>query len=175
MTKTYAICLAGGSGTRMGGSVPKVLIPVGNHPALYHSLTAFEKSSSIDGIVLVCPLDDMHFYKSLADDWKISKLKNVVAGGATRGHSVENGLNAINDCDYVLIHDGARPMLSDEGINIVLEEAKTHGAAIAARPVVNTIKKADGTKIIDTVNRDNLWEVYTPQGFEYNLIKDKLL
>jgi len=171
LNKTYAIVLAGGSGRRMGTETPKVLLPLNGTPALIYSLNTFNSSDLIDGIVLVCPREEIAEYSALAKEHSITKLIKVEPGGMERAHSVYNGLCAIKDCDYVLIHDGARPMLQEKYIDAVLKKCKIKKSAIAARPIVNTIKKVNDDKIIDTIDRSNLWEVYTPQGFEYSLIK----
>lgn len=170
--KIYSICLAGGSGTRMDASTPKVLLPINNIPALCHSLLRFEKSPFIDEILLVCPKGEVKKYEQAIHGYNITKLTKIVEGGKDRSHSVYSGLNAISTTDgYVLIHDGARPMVTERCIQLVIDKCKIHKNAIAASPVVNTLKKVKDTKILSTVNRDELWEVYTPQGFEYNLIK----
>lgn len=169
--KTYAIVLAGGSGKRMGTETPKVLLPLNGTPALIYSLKAFNASNMIDGIVLVCPEDNIDEYTALAKEHNIDKLIKAAAGGMERTYSVYNGLCAVDNCDYVLIHDGARPMLRSEYIKAVLEKCKTTKSAIAAKPIVNTIKKVNDDEITNTVDRSDLWEVYTPQCFEYTLIK----
>lgn len=169
--KTYAILLAGGSGKRMGTETPKVLLPLNGTPALIYSLKAFNNSNLIDGIVLVCPKDCIDEYLALAKEHNIDKLTEVAPGGSERTYSVYSGLCAVSDGDYVLIHDGARPMLREKYIDAVLKKCKIKRSAIAAKPIVNTIKKVDKDEIISTVDRSTLWEVYTPQCFEYTLIK----
>lgn len=169
--KTYAIVLAGGSGKRMASETPKTLLPINGTPALVYSLEVFSKSEHIDKVVLVCPNGQMQKYKDLLNTYDFDKLAKIVEGGIERTHSVYNGLCAVKNCDYVLIHDGARPMITDDYINLVLKKCKQTKSAIAAKPVVNTIKKVNVDEIKSTVQRTNLWEVYTPQGFEYSLIK----
>jgi 2-C-methyl-D-erythritol 4-phosphate cytidylyltransferase/2-C-methyl-D-erythritol 2,4-cyclodiphosphate synthase len=170
-SKIYAIVLAGGSGNRMGTEIPKVLLPLNGMPALIHSLKIFNSSNEIDGIVLVCPEDKKNQYAALAAEYKIDKLTEIAHGGTERTDSVYNGLCSVNDCSYILIHDGARPMLREKYIDALLKKCKTKKSAIAANPVVNTIKKVDDDQITGTVDRTNLWEVYTPQCFEYDFIK----
>ena len=170
--KTIAVCLAGGSGTRMGSETPKVLLPVNDVPAIVYSLRAFESSDLIDEIILVCPPGQADDYKAAISAYGFKKQQRIVEGGIERSDSVYNALCSIdNECGYVLIHDGARPMINEEHIKIVLEKCKIKNSAIAARPVVNTLKKVNTDEITDTVDRNNLWEVYTPQCFEYGLIK----
>ncbi len=170
--KTTAICLGGGSGTRMGTETPKVLLPVNGVPAIVYSLKTLNSSELIDEIILVCPQGKINKYQNILTGCGFEKLRKIVEGGKERSDSVYNALCTIDsECGYVLIHDGARPMLSEEYIKIVLEQCQIKKSAIAARPVVNTIKKVNASEIIDTVDRNNLWEVYTPQCFEFNLIK----
>ena len=156
----------------MGSQIPKVLLPINNIPALIHSLKTFNISNQIDEIILVCPKGQKIKYKVLIEGYHIDKLNTVVEGGDERTNSVYNGLCAAKECGYVLIHDGARPMLKDDYIQMVLKKTKAKGSAIAAKPVVNTIKKVSDDQIKTTVDRSNLWEVYTPQCFEYSLVKN---
>ena len=170
--KTIAVCLAGGSGTRMGTDTPKVLLPINNIPAVIYSLKAFDSSEFIDETVLVCPEGQIEKYQSLLLKYNISKTAMVIKGGAERSESVYNALCAIEgSCAYVMIHDGARPMINKNHIKILFDKCVQNKSAIAARPVVNTLKKVNSSKIEDTVDRESLWEVYTPQCFEYSLIK----
>ena len=170
--KTYAVCLAGGSGKRMGTETPKILLPVNGVPTIIYSLKAFNYSPQIDEIVLICPKGQLSEYIQLLSNYNFEKITKVIEGGEERTNSVYNGLCEISkDCAYVLIHDGARPMIRDEYIETVLTKCKDKKSAIAAKPVVNTIKKVDIDEIITTVDRADLWEVYTPQCFEYTLIK----
>ena len=168
--KVSAIVLAGGSGTRMSSAQPKVLLPINDKPALLYSLEAFNRSPLIDEIVLVCPKNNLMKYKTMFSSCSINKLVLFVEGGDERTNSVFNGLYAVKDCDYVLIHDGARPMIREDYIMKVLEKAKSKNSAIAGKPVINTIKKVNGDSIEQTIDRSALWEVYTPQCFKYSLI-----
>ncbi|MEX1376402.1 MAG: 2-C-methyl-D-erythritol 4-phosphate cytidylyltransferase [Eubacteriales bacterium] len=169
--KISAICLAGGSGKRMGSSTPKVLMQINNTPAILYSLKAFQSSEKVDEIVLVCPKGQAGEYENIASQYKIEKLTKITEGGEERTHSVYNGLCVLEGCDYVMIHDGARPMLTQQSIDILLDQCIAKGSAIAAKPVVNTLKQTAETKILKTVDRSDIWEVYTPQCFEYSLIK----
>ena len=156
----------------MGTETPKVLLPINGIPALIYSLETFNKSKHIDEIVLVCPKGQAEKYNNNLKNYKLNKITKVIEGGLERINSVYNGLCVIEDsCNYVLIHDGARPMLTDTYIDIVLQKCREKGSAIAAKPVVNTIKKVNGDRIENTIDRANLWEVYTPQCFGYSLIK----
>jgi len=170
--KTYAICLAGGSGSRMGSDIPKVLLPINGIPAIIHSLNTFQKSYLVDEIILVCPKGQIQDYQLLIKDHNFIKLNNIIEGGEERTNSVYNGLCAVCDCNYVLVHDGARPMITEDIIEALLSNCKENKSAIAARPVINTIKRVSNNEIISTEDRSNLWEVYTPQCFEYTLIKN---
>ena len=170
-TKISAICLAGGSGKRMGASTPKVLLQINNTPAILYSLRAFDACEQVDEIVFVCPKGEIAEYEGILSEYDIKKLTKITEGGEERTHSVYNGLCVLEDCSHVLIHDGARPMLNEKTITTLLQQCMQKGSAIAAKPVVNTLKKADKAQITDTVDRADMWEVYTPQCFEYSLIK----
>lgn len=164
---TSAVILVGGSSTRYGGNTPKQFLMLEGKPVVAHSLLAFENSKYIDEIILVCRNGDEEYYKQLGNDYAISKLSKVVTGGATRQESALNGLNATaKKCRYLLIHDGARPLVTDDTIRDVTLAAHEFRAACAAMPAKDTIKVADEKGFIArTENRDFVHLAATPQGF----------
>ena len=164
---TTAIVLAGGSGSRMGGKVKKQYMDLDGHPILWYSLSAFEHST-VDEIVLVCSADDI---REVSDTYtaEFSKVKTVVPGGRERYHSVYAGLCACTECDYVLIHDGARPFVDETIINRCLDTLKGgERACVAAMPSKDTVKIADDDGYAEsTPDRSRVWIIQTPQCFEY--------
>ncbi len=167
------IVLAAGKGIRMGGDKPKVLLEINHRPALYYSLKAFDQCDDIAQIILVCPKGCEIDYTNYVQSWRINKVSDIICGGDNRGESVKNGLSLVPDgCKCVAIHDGARPMVTVDAISKLLRTGEKEDGAIIGRPVHNTIKYTkDHTTIDHTVDRSTLWEVYTPQVFQY----DKLL
>lgn len=169
--KHVAIVLAGGSGKRMNMDVPKQYLAVGERPLIYFALKTFQMSV-IDEIVLVCGQGEIDYCKKeIVDRFGLSKVTKIVEGGAERYHSVWAGLTAAGNCDYIYIHDGARPFLDQETINRLVESVRTTKACVAAVPVTDTIKLADENGVVtDTPPRDRLWAIQTPQCFEFSLI-----
>lgn len=152
--------VAGGSGTRLGGSVRKQYLEIGGEPVLLRALRPFLHHPRIASVVVVLPPDDAAHPPA----WLANLPITVVAGGAERGDSVLHGLRAVGeDVDRVLIHDGARPFVSADVIDRVLD---AQGGAVAAVPVTDTIQRVDADGVIvDTPDRSALWQAQTPQGF----------
>ena len=166
---TWAIVLAGGSGTRMGAGMNKVLMDVGGMPAIVRSLRAFVPF--VKGIVCVCRKEDESTIRELAEKYVLSFL--MAPAGYDRQESVYNGLNMLPDtAQYVLVHDGARCLVDDAVIQAVIDSIKANGSGVAAVPVKDTIKQAanDGA-VIATPDRASLKAVQTPQGFTAALLK----
>lgn len=171
--KATAIVLAGGSGRRMNSKVKKQFLSIGDKPLLYYSLKTFE-DSFVDEVILVASQEDVEYcQKEIIDRFHFNKVRKVVPGGKERYHSVANGILAAKACDYVFIHDGARPFVTEEILQRLSEEVKSSGACVAAMPVKDTIKIADADGYISsTPKRDLVWMIQTPQVFSYDLIKD---
>jgi 2-C-methyl-D-erythritol 4-phosphate cytidylyltransferase len=157
-----AVVVAGGSGTRLGGAVRKQYLDLGGQPVLLRAVRAFVEHPGIATVVVVLPPDDA------ADPpgWLGALGVHIVPGGAERGDSVWNGLAALPEgIARVLVHDGARPLVTRDVIDRVLDACGDAGA-IAAVPVVDTIKSVDGDRwITGTPDRAALWQAQTPQGF----------
>lgn len=162
-----AIIVAAGSSSRMGEGIDKQMVMLGALPVLAHSIRAFEQCVSIDEIIVVTKSEHIMDVGNLAQAFGFSKLRCVVAGGATRQESVSNGISACGEhVEYYLIHDGARPLVREETINAVIENALIYGAAAAAVPVKDTVKRVGSDmKIENTVDRASLYLVQTPQMF----------
>ena len=171
--KATAIVLAAGSGKRMNSKVHKQYLLIKEKPVLYYSLKAFEESN-VSEIVLVVGSGEVDYCKNeIVDRYGFKKVKAIVEGGKERYHSVYEGLKAVNESDYVLIHDGARPFLDQTIIERVLEEVQTCQACVVGMPVKDTIKIADEEKFAkETPNRSDVWMIQTPQTFSYELIFD---
>lgn len=172
MEKIFALIVSAGNSSRMGG-IDKQLAMFGGKAVLEHTLTTFQRVANLNGIVLIVPSSKLAQMEYLCKKWKIDKTYTVCAGGNSRQESVKNGLLALPlDCDIVLIHDGARPLVSVESINELIKATKSHDLATLAMPVKDTIKKADGDNfVLNTPNRESLWLTQTPQGFRYSLLK----
>ena len=163
-----AIVLAGGMGSRMRLDTPKQYIEIQGKPLLYYSLKQFERSS-VDDIILVVGKDEVEYCRNeIIRKYNIQKVKNVIQGGEERYLSVQNGLNAAEGADYVLIHDAARPCVSLDIIERSINQVLGNGACSVGVPVKDTIKVVDDNYMgIDTPPRDRLWQVQTPQSFRY--------
>lgn len=139
-------------------------------PLLAHTVAAFEASSAVERVVLVLREDALERGRALGAERGWTKLAGVTAGGARRQDSVLAGVK-LAGVDWVLIHDAARPLLTPDVIERGLEAAQTTGAAIAALPVRDTIKRVEGERIAATVDRTRLWAAQTPQIFRSELIE----
>lgn len=159
-----AIIVAAGSSSRMG--IPKQFIDLMGIPVLARTLKKFEYSSSISKIVLVVREDDVLRVQNLVKDYMIGKVTDIVVGGNSRAQSVKNGLSVLDSNDkYVLIHDGARPLVTEKIIKDVVLAVKKHTVAACAVKVKDTIKICDENGFaINTPKRDTLYAVQTPQG-----------
>lgn len=172
-----AIVLAAGQGKRMNSDVAKQYLEIAGRPVLYYSLAVFEQSI-IDAVIIVTGTDEEEYIqKEFVEKYDFKKVKAIVCGGKERYHSVANGISAISqsilDCEYVFIHDGARPFVNHEMIERAYEEVKVSKACVVGMPVKDTIKIADEEGyIVSTPKRNLVWAVQTPQVFEYSLIKD---
>lgn len=171
--KIAAVCLAAGQGKRMESKVQKQYLLIQDKPVLYYSLKAFQDSSVEEIVLVVGAGEEEYCQKEIVDKYGFTKVRAIVAGGKERYHSVFHGLQAVREADYVLIHDGARPFLTQEIINRCVEGAKEYRACVAGMPVKDTIKLADSEGNIEsTPERSRVWMIQTPQSFEYSLIKD---
>ncbi|QUH19843.1 2-C-methyl-D-erythritol 4-phosphate cytidylyltransferase [Alkaliphilus sp. B6464] len=173
--KTSAIIVAAGKGRRMGREYNKQYILLGNKPIVAHTIEVFEDSSLIDEIILVVGKGEVDLIKQIIiDKYNFKKVISIVEGGDRRQDSVYNGLRAIgNNCNIVLIHDGARPFITDSIIEEGIDVANKTGACIAAVPVKDTIKVSnESMDVVNTPNRETLWAVQTPQVFKYQLVMD---
>ena len=169
--KVGAIIPAAGRGKRIGAPVPKQFLEIQGKPLLHHTLTVFASCKLIDYVVLVMPQADVD---EMGEDWlnKYDIVREVVVGGEQRQDSVYNGFNSLEEgTDIVVVHDGVRPFTTPQMITATVEAAQQHGAAITAIPVSDTVKQAADGFVKQTVSRDGLWRVQTPQAFQYGLLQ----
>lgn len=166
-----AIVLAAGTGSRMNSDIPKQYMQLCGFPLIYYSLRAFEESE-VDEIVLVAGEEDISYCKKeIIERFGLHKVRAVVAGGPERYLSVFEGLRAVKNVDYVLIHDGARPLLDADLIRISMDEVVEKKACVLATKVKDTIKIADENEyVLESLDRNRLWAIQTPQSFSYELI-----
>ena len=171
--KTVAIVLAAGSGSRMQSDVKKQFMEIEGKPLIYYSLNTFQ-NSFIDEIILVTGKEDIEYCKNeVVKKYGFNKVKCIVEGGRERFNSVMHGLKMINGCDYVYVHDGARPMIDAETLERLQANAEEYGTAVAAVASKDTIKIVDNENfVISTPSRKTVWNIQTPQVFRYSIISD---
>lgn len=171
--KCIAIVLAAGQGKRMNANVPKQFLLIKDKPVLYYSLKIFEESF-VDEIVLVTGEGDIEYcQKEIVNKYGFHKVSRIVAGGAERYHSVYEGIKAAGNCDYIFIHDGARPFITEAILQRAYESVIKHNACVVGMPVKDTIKLADENRFASsTPRRDLVWAIQTPQVFSYLIIEE---
>ena len=151
----------------------KLFTPLVGKPVIWHSLKAFSDCREIDEIVIVAREDRLGEFEKLLAGEKMSKVTKLISGGNERHDSVWNGLQAVasEGCQFVAIHDGARPLTTPKLIRAVLDMARTHGAACCASPIPDTVKRASVEQMVqESVERTGLWAMQTPQVFSAGLI-----
>ncbi len=166
----YVIIVAGGKGLRMGGELPKQFIPVEGRPVLMRTLDTFHTCDPSIEIILVLPSDHRPYWQELCREYQFDVPHLIADGGATRFHSVQNGLALVDAPDaLVAVHDGVRPFVSHEVIRRCYDEAANHGAVVPVISVVETVRHLlpEGS---ETVSRDAYRLVQTPQTFRASLL-----
>ena len=179
MTRHFAIVPAAGSGARFGSEVPKQYLELAGKPMIFHALAALCRCDRVDAVwVVLSPGDE--WWASF--DWSPigEKLRVLYCGGLTRAETVGNGLaaiaNEVGEGDWVLVHDAARPCLSQEMLGALCDEldADPVGGLLAV-PVADTLKRADADqRVAATQSRDGMWQAQTPQMFRYGLLRKVL-
>ena len=169
--KIAAIIVAAGEGRRMEG-IDKVFTPLGGEPILMRATRPFQQCRLIDQIVVLVSGEKENMCRSLVAGPEWSKVSDVCLGGERRQDSVAAGLKRLKDYEWVVIHDGARPLVTIDLIERGLEAAKETGAAAAAVPIIDTIKVVSEDEIVhETPPRQNLRAVQTPQVFRFDVIR----
>jgi 2-C-methyl-D-erythritol 4-phosphate cytidylyltransferase len=171
--KVYAIIPAAGQGVRMGKDKPKQFLDILGKPILMHTAEEISRAEFLDGMVLVVPAAFLTEARQLAAKHLHSPpCISVVAGGKERQDSVWNALRCIpDDCQWVLIHDGARPLVSTALLHATWKAAQITGAAIAAVPATDTVKRVRARRVEETLPREEIWLVQTPQVFRVDLLR----
>lgn len=173
MEKYTAIVLAAGMGKRMNSSVPKQYLMLAGRPVLYYALKAFEESDVTDIVLVVGEGEVSYCREEIVEKYALRKISAVIEGGKERYYSVYEGLKEAKGADYVLIHDGARPLVTGEIIRRAIQTVLQEQACVVGMPVKDTIKiiGEDG-RAEATPDRSRLWQVQTPQVFLYDMIFD---
>lgn len=175
MGKRYAaVVLSAGKGTRMNSDVPKQYLLLEGKPVLYYSLHTFQHSR-VEDVILVCGSEDVSYCQNeIVQKYHFTKVRAVVPGGKERYHSVYCGLRELSELqqpDYVMIHDGARPFVSQAIIERSADAVEQSQACVVGMPVKDTIKIANEHQIaVATPARNLVWQVQTPQTFAFPLI-----
>lgn len=174
MSLVNAVIVAAGRGTRLGGAASKVLLPVAGRPLILHTLDRFAAAKEVHGAVLVVPADGVAEYEELLRTSRPAGLTLAVRpGGARRQDSVRAGLDALApDCQVVVVHDGARPFASAGLVDRCVRETRPDRAVTAAVPARNTIKTVQDGQVMETLPRNRLWEIQTPQAFPVAVLRD---
>jgi len=166
-----AVVPAAGQGTRMGGATRKQYLTLSGIPLLVLSLKVLQRIPSIREIILSVPEDDRDYcWREIVKPFELGKVTQIVVGGQRRQDSVRNGLFAISDPpDLVLVHDGVRPFIHDDIVGNSISCAEQTGAAVVAMPIHDTVKRIDAQQVIqETLKREELWQIQTPQIFRYD-------
>jgi 2-C-methyl-D-erythritol 4-phosphate cytidylyltransferase len=165
----FAVIVAGGKGLRMGSAIPKQFLPLADKPVLYHTINAFISAFPDIQIVLVLPQDQISMAQIVLQAFPDRIDLTIVAGGETRFHSVQNGLEVVNEDAIVFVHDGVRPLVSPVLIRACYKQAVEKGSAIPAVAVTDSMRLADGENN-KPVNRDHLRIIQTPQTFQSDIL-----
>ena len=170
------VIVAAGSGRRMAGDdglpVDKVFLPLLGRPLLAYTISAFEACPAVAEIVLVLGEHNIEKGRELAEREHWSKLTHICLGGERRQDSVKAGLDRLTGCEWVMVHDGARPCVTAELAEAGLARAREAGAAVPVVPLSDTVKKLDPHgSIVETPPREELWAVQTPQVFRADLLR----
>ena len=170
-SRVGAIVVAAGESRRMG-DIDKIFLELGGEPLILRSLSVLQACHSVTDIVLVTSESRLSIARTLVACHGLTKVSSVCAGGKRRQDSVRKGLDALNDCEWVIVQDGARPFIQPHIVEFGLLEARRTGAAVAAVPVKDTIKTADAQgHVVATIPREGLWITQTPQVFRRELLQ----
>lgn len=168
--KICAVIPAAGSSQRMGGE-NKLMMELGEIPVLMHTLLAFERSTCIDEIIISCREGDIVPYSELCKSFALEKVTKIVVGGQTRTESVLAGVKECGpEIAYIAVHDGARPLVTEQVISLAVDKAIETGAAAPGVPIKDSVKRVRKGRIVENVDRDSLVAIQTPQVFDKALL-----
>lgn len=171
MTNMYDVIIpAAGMGKRMQADKNKILLTINNQSILEHTVQVFQNDDNCRSIHLAAQKDEIDMMKSMLQAY--DKIGIITQGGSERQYSIENVLKAIEPCDYVFVHDAARPFVTQATLNKLYHSVQQHHSAIAAVKVKDTIKRIENNQVTETLKRDELWQIQTPQAFMYSLLLD---
>lgn len=167
-----AIIVAAGDSRRMG--FDKLFAAIAGEPVIAHTIRAFERARSVDGIIVVAREDRHDEIKTIVRDENFKKVKSIIPGGKRRQDSVRAGLDHLESViRYVAVHDAARPLVTPEQIERVIEQCRIHGTAALAEPINDTLKRAAADLLVtESVDRQELYAMQTPQIFARQLIEE---
>ncbi len=169
-----AIIVAAGRGTRLGASLPKAFLPLRGEPLVIRALRPFEACEDVHRLLVVVPESERERALELMHVARLSKLAAVISGGEERSHSVARALEVLSrdQVDLILVHDGARPLVTPAEIARVIEKARQTGAALLALPISETVKEVEGERVLRTVDRRRLYLAQTPQAFRADILRE---
>ena len=173
--KSIALIPAAGMGKRMGASFNKQYLQLNGIPIVARTISIFEQSPLIDAIYLVIPGEEIPYCQEhIVEAYQFCKVAAIIPGGKERQHSVMNGLRGMraytSDDDVVLIHDGVRPLITEELLRESIAVARSHDGAVVAVQAKDTIKSVENGIVTGTPDRHALWQAQTPQTFRYRVI-----
>ena len=169
--KVGAIIVAAGKSIRMMGR-DKIFHSLLGRPTIAYTMTPFERCSAVNEIVVVANQASVGHCRKIIEDEGWTKVVGVCEGGEMRQDSVRAGLGILSRCDWVIIHDGARPCVTEDMIELALEEARFTGVSVPALPVTDTVKRVEGGFVLETIQRDDLRTIQTPQVFRSGIISE---
>lgn len=173
MSRHSVIIVAGGSGHRMNSSIPKQYLELNGKPVLAHALLLFEHSFIDEIILVVRKGDEDYCQKEYVEKYNLKKVAAITAGGEERYLSVYQGIQKVQNTDYIWIHDGARPFITMELLENLKKAVEKEKAVVLGVPVKDTVKQTDErNQVIATIPRQNLWNIQTPQVFSADIIKE---
>ncbi|MFC0469772.1 2-C-methyl-D-erythritol 4-phosphate cytidylyltransferase [Halalkalibacter kiskunsagensis] len=169
----YSVVIpAAGQGKRMKAGRNKQFLKLAGEPLIVHTLRLFENDSWCENIILVANKTEHQMMWNLAKEMGFQKISGVICGGEERQQSVKNGIDSLHKEQIVLVHDGARPFITVDVIHRLVETAMEKRAVTVAVPVKDTIKRVKKGKVVDTLNREELWQIQTPQAFQLSLLQE---
>ncbi|QYA44689.1 2-C-methyl-D-erythritol 4-phosphate cytidylyltransferase [Macrococcoides bohemicum] len=171
MTNMYDVIIpAAGMGKRMQANQNKILLTINHKSILEHTVQVFQNDDNCRAIHLAAQRDEISTLQSMLTNY--SKIDVITEGGSERQYSIYNVLKAIEPCEYVFVHDAARPFVTQHTLNKLYESVQQNHSVIAGVKVKDTIKRVEDNLVIETLKRDVLWQIQTPQAFEYQLLID---
>ena len=172
-TLQYEVVLpAAGSGKRMGAGQNKLFLQLADKPILAHTLLVFEQDPNCTGIWVAVKDEERDIIQALLKEHRITKVKGLPTGGEERQHSVHSCIKQMKNVEIVLVHDAARPFITEPIIKQLAETAYFQGAAIAGVRVKDTMKVVRDGIIEETIDRELLWSIQTPQAFRFDLLAE---